>query len=414
MNLKIRSITAGIDYNGKNISEIEKKIGRFFELSDKLFEKNNIEVRTHRLNLPPFKLEDINANENIDSIVEWVSTLCKKNDIRWFCVPFNVLSSNLREINTIAIEIAKRYKNSFINFILAEEGRINREAILSTSKFIKAVSRLSNNGYDNFRIGASFNCKPNGAFFPFTYQDGNDGFSLALEMVPIFIKNIEDNLNSDLMTIRDRLIDKIVPKLQNIQTVCREIEDSIGMEFYGIDASLAPFPDGENNSVAKIVELLGVDAFGSSGTVFITSFLTDTIKSILSGSKIKPIGFNGVMYSLLEDSRLGINNNSKEFSIDSLLAFSSVCGCGLDMVPIPGDVFEEEIGSLMLDIAAMSSILHKPLGLRILPIPFKHANEFTDFSYDFLYNTRIKSVKNRACRNEFFQFPEPFTYTINS
>ena len=102
------------------------------------------------------------------------------------------------------------------------------------------------------------------------------------------------------------------------------------------------------------------------------------------------MGFNGVMYSLLEDTRLGINNNAKEFSIDSLLAYSTVCGCGVDMVPVPGDIFEEELAAIMMDVAGVSAVLRKPLGVRILPIPGKHAYEFTEFAYDFLHNTEAQ------------------------
>ena len=69
----------------------------------------------------------------------------------------------------------------------------------------------------------------------------------------------------------------------------------------------------------------------------------ESIKNIINESKIKSIGFNGVMFSLLEDYLLSKNNNKREFSIDSLISYSTVCGCGLDMIPLPGDIFEEEI-----------------------------------------------------------------------
>jgi uncharacterized protein len=73
------------------------------------------------------------------------------------------------------------------------------------------------------------------------------------------------------------------------------------------------------------------------------------------------------------------------------------------MVPIPGDVFEEEIASLIVDVAGLSTALKKPLGVRLLPIPMRQENEFTDFSHDFLFNSRIKGVHNRVFRKELFQ-----------
>ena len=64
----------------------------------------------------------------------------------------------------------------------------------------------------------------------------------------------------------------------------------------------------------------------------------------------------------------------------------------------------------MMDVAGISATLKKPLGVRILPIPAKHAYEFTEFSYDFLHNTRIHRSKNKACFTDFLDIKEPFLY----
>ena len=69
------------------------------------------------------------------------------------------------------------------------------------------------------------------------------------------------------------------------------------------------------------------------------------------------MGFNGVMYSVLEDDYLALAVKNKKLSIDSLLLYSTVCGCGIDMVPVPGNIFLEEISSLIIDTAALSIAL---------------------------------------------------------
>ena len=74
-----------------------------------------------------------------------------------------------------------------------------------------------------------------------------------------------------------------------------------------------------------------------------------------------------------------------------------MCGCGLDMLPVPGNVLPEEMASIILDLAATASRLDKPLGFRVLPIPNKQVNESTEFDMDFLTNTRVLGVKNLAC-----------------
>ena len=408
--MKIRSITLGVDWRERDKATLQQDIRTLCANADDAFAAKGMELRTRRIVLPPFTIKESLDNENITTIVGWLSELCANSGIRWFCVPFDTFGQEMREVNSVAIEIAKRFDNAFINLIVATDGKVNRKAILHSSKFIKSVARLSNNGYDNFRVGASFNCRPNGPFFPFTYHQGNDGFSIAMELVPLFIEVIEASSDRTLEKVRDNLLARVGPELAAVDEVGRSIEQATGIEYLGTDASLAPYPDSDEGSVARIVELLGVDGFGSNGTIFLTSFLTDIIRELVHTTGTKTIGFNGVMYSLLEDTRLGINNSSQEFSIDSMLAFSTVCGCGVDMVPVPGDIFEEEIASIMMDVAAISTTLRKPLGVRLLPIPGKHEFEFTDFSYDFLHNTRIQKAKHRACFTEMLNVTDAFTY----
>jgi uncharacterized protein (UPF0210 family) len=71
-----------------------------------------------------------------------------------------------------------------------------------------------------------------------------------------------------------------------------------------------------------------------------------------------------------------------------------MCGCGIDMVPVPGSSFPEEIAALTMDMAGMSLALKKPLGVRVLPIPGGLANEHTKFNYDFLCDSRIVSLSS--------------------
>ena len=116
--------------------------------------------------------------------------------------------------------------------------------------------------------------------------------------------------------------------------------------FTGFDASLAPFPD-ENISVLDVLQELGMEEFGSYGTVYLTESLTRMLKSALLESNVISAGFNGVMYSLLEDKGLCRDNNNDRFDINSLMLYSTVCGCGLDMIPIPGEFIQEEVVSLI-------------------------------------------------------------------
>ncbi|MGD0552227.1 MAG: DUF711 family protein [Sedimentisphaerales bacterium] len=409
--MKIRTITLGIDLGNQADSSMQHEIGSFFSKANELFSKYNFETRTQRIALPPFEVRNKTEDQTVLSTIENVSVLCKDNGIRWFCVPFKTLGQDMQQLNAVAIEIANKYKNAFINYILTQNNQLSLKSALYAGKFIKLVSRLSENGIDNFRCGASFNCKANGAYFPFTYHSGKNSFSIALEITPIIVNTVKSNKNEPVEKIRDKIIDALLPIFIQIDKISREIELITKIKYNGIDTSIAPHPEDPEHSVSYIVELLGIEVFGGYGSTFVTSFLTDILKNIVGMNLIKTIGFNGVMYSVLEDPAISkINKDKSVLSIEKLILFSTVCACGLDMVPVPGDISDDDIGSILLDVAALSNRLQKPLGVRLLPIPGKSAGQITDFDHDFLCNTKIVPTSNKSLSENFFNSDKPFGY----
>jgi uncharacterized protein len=409
--MKLRSITLGINGRREPDAALEMKIKRFLRESNNLFSQEGFGVRTQRIALSPFSANSIADSRSVHATVDYIASLCRNMGVRWFCVPFMAFGEEIAEINAVALKIVQEHKNAFINYMVTLNEQLDLRGVRHASSFIHNVSQLTENGFDNFRCGVSFNCKPDGPFFPFTYHSGSDGFSIALELVPLLLEVIKRNQGKSLPDIRGAILAEIMPAVIRVNEICQRIEQLTGVEFIGIDSSLAPHPEQPDHSVAYLIELLGVRRFGCNGTTFITSFFTDIIKSLVKQSSIRSTGFNGVMFSVLEDQRLGeISSDSDSFTIDSLLAFSTVCGCGIDMVPVPGNVCEAEIASLMLDVAAVALRLNKPLGVRVLPIPGKNAGETTDFNHDFLHNTKIKSVREHTCSADFFTAAQPFSY----
>ena len=399
--MNIRSITLGIDWKDRNKSHLSEYISRFMDVSRDRYNKKGYTVRTCRLSMPPINEYSQFSYSSSRSIIDWISNLCEQVGIRWFCVPFSLIDSdNPKELTRVASEIISRNSNAFVNMIVARHGIVSDSGVKEAAKLIRNVSKLSNNGFDNFRVGVSCNCEPHTPYFPFSYHEGNDGFSLALEIVDELLEIADKNIGNGLENVRVIMLEYLIENFTDIDEIGKDIESQTGIKFLGLDASLAPFPNGDT-SVARLVETLGVEDFGSNGSLFITSYLTDIIKTALAKSKVRHVGFNGVMYSLLEDDYLALRNRQKNFTLDSLMLYSSVCGCGIDMVPVPGDVLVEEISGMIFDIAALSATLNKPLGVRILPINGKSSNELTNFNYDFLVDTRVVSVRNRVFSSAF-------------
>lgn len=389
----IRSLTIGLPLAAKSPAHIGSGVRNFLSAARPMLEATNVSPRTVRFTLPAVG-EEGEIEGAIQSSVRWADELASEVGVRWLCLPLDLVAKGARSVRlAAAIDAIGRFPRLFLNLIVANDGKIAVNSVNDAADVILKISKKSNNGFDNFRVGASCNSLPNSPFFPFSQHKGDDlAFSFALETTDIALNVVkEEAVHSDISRARDRLVQALVPPLRKIQTIGDELAEKTGVEFRGMDASFAPFPDGRMSVGALVEQLLGA-SIGSHGSVFITAMLTDALRTALKESGAKPIGFNGVMYSILEDERLAVANSKRNVTLDGLISLAAVCGCGIDMVPVSGVSFQEEIAAVILDIAAISSTLKKPLGVRILPIPNRRVNEFTQFNLDFLCDSRVMAL----------------------
>jgi hypothetical protein len=384
----IRSLTIGLPLGLRAPAEIATQVRDFVNAARSILAEPDLMPRTIRFTLPA-----AGRSGEIDGAIlaslRWVDELASANDVRWYCLPLDFIAADPRRIRlSAALDAIGRFSRLFLNTMIADGGKIAVAATNDVADLILKIARKSNNGFDNFRVGASCNCPANTPFFPFSRHEGDAvAFSFALETTPIALNVVEDGTD-DLAHIRNKLTSALESFLRKLDAIGHALAKISGVEYRGLDASLAPFPDGKT-SVGRLVEqILGAPP-GSPGGVLVTALLTDSIRAALTASGAKAVGFNGVMYSLLEDQQLAKANSRRAISIDGLISLAAVCGCGIDMVPIAGTTFPEEIAALMLDIAGLSSTLKKPLGIRLLPIPNRGVNELTQFNLDFLCDSRI-------------------------
>ena len=391
----IRSITLGIPLFHSSLHEIESVLSCFQQQAQELLIERQWPVRTSRITLPPLCDTQEDEAHLLPAQLASVSRIAEKADVRWFCLPVDLVhGQNIDQRLNILLGSLTKTNRMFINLMIADENNISIKGAKEAADFVLSVSKKSNNGFDNFRVGASCCCPANAPFFPFSRHEGEDfRFSLALEVADIAL-SLSEQVKShqiDLAQFQNDLIDYLQQRLTQIDEFAQILSQRSKVKYAGLDASLAPFPDGET-SIGRLLENLGASPVGGPGTIFITSLLTDAIKTAIKRSGVLATGFNGVMYSVLEDDYLAKANSRHQLDINALNAFSTVCGCGLDMIPIPGTTFVEDIMAIMLDTAALAVRLKKPLGIRLLPIPNKLVNERTEFNLDFLCDSRIMDI----------------------
>jgi uncharacterized protein (UPF0210 family) len=176
-------------------------------------------------------------------------------------------------------------------------------------------------------------------------------------------------------------------------TVHAKVAESIGVrvaasngwDFMGVDPTPAPLADV---SIGAAIESYTGAKFGSSGTMTAALIITTAVKAVA----VRQIGYSGLMVPVMEDKLLARRWGEGSYNIDSLLAYSAVCGTGLDTVPMPGDVSEEQLVRIYGDVASLAWKWHKPLSARLQPVKGKKPGDQTDFSDRYLFNTTIRAL----------------------
>ncbi|MCL2014644.1 MAG: PFL family protein [Defluviitaleaceae bacterium] len=189
------------------------------------------------------------------------------------------------------------------------------------------------------------------------------------------IKRSRDLDITDLAELIKRTAFKITRMGQLVGT---EAAQNLGVPFGIVDLSLAP-TNAANDSVAHILEEMGLEICGCHGTTMALAILNDAIKKggIMASSKVG--GLSGAFIPVSEDEGM-INAVEKgALSLEKLEAMTAVCSVGLDMVVVPGDTPAEVISAIIADEAAIGMINNKTTATRIIPAIGKTVGEHLIF-----------------------------------
>ncbi len=154
------------------------------------------------------------------------------------------------------------------------------------------------------------------------------------------------------------------------QLVAREASQRLDVPFGIVDLSLAPTP-AVGDSVARILEEMGLETCGTHGTTAALALLNDAVKKggVMASSSVG--GLSGAFIPVSEDEGMIAAARSGTLGIDKLEAMTCVCSVGLDMIAIPGDTPAETIAAIIADEAAIGMINNKTTAVRVIPAPGK-------------------------------------------
>jgi uncharacterized protein (UPF0210 family) len=378
--MKIRTITSGFNLELPFDEEQIRTIAQFTNNARKVFEEKGYTVQTVRIATQPWKGYFESQNQ-IVRLAKELEALAQKYSIDYS----NVGTTTDTELIPIIYDIIKNTSHVFCTVLVCDNKQVNHESARLTAKLMRKLSRINKDGFANLRFAAIFNTGPGSPFYPAAYHEGPPSFAIGAENSDLVNKAFSKakSIEEAGLCLRDILSEEY----KRIEEIAEQISEREGIQYGGIDVSIATSikPD---ESIAFAFERLGLAKFGDVGTLAIAKLITDTIKSL----DIKKCGYCGLMLPVLEDYGLAKRNDEGMYNLSNLLLYSSVCGTGLDTIPLPGYIPEKKLYALLLDIASLSIKLNKPLSARLMLIPDKKVGEMTDYRFEYFVNSKIMNI----------------------
>ena len=400
--LDVRTITIGIslldcidkDLNKlcKNIyDKITKTAKDLVRVGDEISKDFGVPIVNKRISVTPVALVGGSACKTKEDFVQIAKTLdkaAKDLGVNFLGGYSAIVSKGITAADRLLIESIPQAMNetdficSSVNLGSTKTG-LNMDAVRLMGKIVKDTAIMT---ADRDSIGCAklvvFCNAPDdnpfmaGAFHGVTEADAiiNVGVS-GPGVVRAALKKAEgENFEVLCETIK-----KTAFKITRVgQLVAREASKRLGIPFGIIDLSLAPTPS-VGDSVAEILEEIGLERVGAPGTTAALALLNDQVKKggVMASSYVG--GLSGAFIPVSEDQGMIDAVNAGALTLEKLEAMTCVCSVGLDMIAIPGDTSEETIAGIIADEAAIGMINQKTTAVRLIPVIGKGEGEVVEF-----------------------------------
>ena len=196
---------------------------------------------------------------------------------------------------------------------------------------------------------------------------------------PGVVKNALEKVKGQPIDVVSETIKKTTFKVTRMgQFVGNVASKALGVPFGIVDLSLAPTPN-EGDSVAEILEEIGLESVGAPGTTAALALLNDAVKKggVMACEHVG--GLSGAFIPVSEDAEMIRAVTGGHLNIEKLEAMTAVCSVGLDMIAIPGDTTAETISGMIADEAAIGVINNKTTAVRIIPATGKKVGDEVEF-----------------------------------
>ena len=416
-NLDVRTITLGIslmdcisddlDTLNKNIyDKIKKLAGNLVQTGEDISKEYGIPIVNKRISVTPIGLVGASACKTPEDFVTIAKTLDKVakevgvNFLGGYTALVSKVMSKAEEmlIKSIpqALACTERVCSS-VNLGSTKTG-INMDAVRLMGEVIIETAKASDMGCAKLVVFCNApddNPFMAGAFHGVTEADAiiNVGVS-----GPGVVRHALKKVRGENFEVLCDTIKKTAFKITRVgQLVAKEASKRLNVPFGIIDLSLAPTP-AIGDSVADILEEIGLERAGAPGTTAALAMLNDQVKKggVMASSYVG--GLSGAFIPVSEDQ--GMIDAVKEgaLTIEKLEAMTCVCSVGLDMIAIPGDTKATTISGIIADESAIGMVNQKTTAVRIIPVIGKKVGDMVEFG-GLLGYAPIMPVNQFSCDN---------------
>lgn len=399
-NLDIRTITMGISLRdcvdadprllGKKIyDKIVRRAANLVKVGEDLQREYGIPIINKRISVTPIALvaEECNADEMVEiaRVLDRAASEVGVNFIGGYSSlvhkGFTRGDETLIESIPEALAVTERVCSS-VNVGSTRAG-INMDAVLRMGQVIKRTAELTadQDGIGCAKLVVFCNTPEDNPFMAGAFHGVGEPectINIGVSGPGVVLSTVRKHREADFGTLATAIKLTAFKVTRMGELIGRRASERLGVPFGIVDLSLAPTP-AIGDSVAEILEAMGLEKCGTHGSTAALALLNDAVKKGGAMASSYVGGLSGAFIPVSEDAGMVAAAEAGALTIDKLEAMTCVCSVGLDMIAVPGDTPAETIAAIIADEAAIGMVNRKTTAVRIIPAPGKKAGDRVEF-----------------------------------
>lgn len=399
-NLDIRTITMGISLRdcahseskitaGKIYDKVSKTAEKLVAVGEQISSEYGIPIINKRISVTPISIVGESCEDmNYVRLAHALDRAAKEVGVN-FIGGFTALVHKgfTRGDEALVASIAESLATtervcSSVNVASTKAG-INMDAVYRMGKVIKMTAELTKEqgGLGCAKLVVFCNAPEDNPFMAGAFHGIGEPevtINVGVSGPGVVLNAVKHNPEADFGMLSSVIKHTAFKITRMGELVGRAAAKRLGVPFGIVDLSLAPTP-AIGDSVAEILEAMGLEKVGGHGTTAALALLNDAVKKGGAMASSYVGGLSGAFIPVSEDAGMIKAVEEGALGIDKLEAMTCVCSVGLDMIAVPGDTSAETIAAVIADEAAIGMINKKTTAVRIIPVPGKKVGERVEF-----------------------------------